>query len=106
MRPRAYEGKEPYIFVSYAHKDDDQVFEILSALGEKGYRVWYDEGITPGSEWTEDIARHLDDSAMVIAFITPASMASKTAGGRSIMPFSKRSRSSRLFWRRLRCPRG
>ena len=77
MRPRAYEGKEPYIFVSYAHKDDDQVFEILSALGEKGYRVWYDEGITPGSEWTEDIARHLDDSAMVIAFITPASMASK-----------------------------
>ena len=77
MRPRAYEGKEPYIFVSYAHKDDDQVFEILSALGEKEYRVWYDEGITPGSEWTEDIARHLDDSAMVIAFITPASMASK-----------------------------
>lgn len=77
MRPKAYEGKEPYIFVSYAHKDDDQVFEILSALGEKGYRVWYDEGITPGSEWTEDIARHLDDSAMVIAFITPASMASK-----------------------------
>lgn len=72
----AYEGSENYIFVSYAHKDTDKVFPIMSALNRAGYRIWYDEGIAPGSEWPEDIATHLNSSAMVIAFISPHSMAS------------------------------
>ena len=45
-----YEGKEPYIFISYAHKDSDRVFPILEELDRRGYRVWYDDGIAPGSE--------------------------------------------------------
>lgn len=72
----AYEGSESYIFISYAHRDSDKVMPILRRLRESGCRVWYDEGIAPGSEWPEDIARHLDGSAMVIAFVTPNSMAS------------------------------
>ena len=77
MKPVAYEGKENYIFISYAHKDSEAVFEVLRELDRKGYRIWYDDGIAPGSEWPEDIARHLDASQMVIAFITPSSMASR-----------------------------
>jgi hypothetical protein len=46
----AYEGKEPYIFVSYAHKDSPAVFHIVEQLSARGYRIWYDEGIEPGSE--------------------------------------------------------
>ena len=72
----AYEGKEPYIFVSYAHKDSDEVLPLLDALAEKGCRIWYDNGIAPGSEWPEYIATHLDRSAMVLAFISPNSIAS------------------------------
>lgn len=74
MRPKVYEGNENYIFVSYAHSDRDQVFEVLHALEEQGYRFWYDEGIAPGSEWAEDIARHLSRSYLVMAFITGRSV--------------------------------
>lgn len=76
MELKAYEGPEKYIFVSYAHKDSDDVLKILSRLTERGYRIWYDEGIAPGSEWPENIARHLDASATVLAFISPRSVAS------------------------------
>ena len=72
----AYEGQNNYIFVSYAHKDGDKVFRIIEKLHDRGYRIWYDEGIVPGSEWPENIAMHLKNSAMVIAFISPNSMAS------------------------------
>jgi len=76
VKPVAYEGKEKYIFISYAHKDSDLVMRIMSALQAEGYRIWYDDGIIPGSEWPENIAMHLNDAAMVIAMISPNSMAS------------------------------
>jgi len=72
----AYEGPENYIFISYAHKDTEKVLPILETLCSRGYRIWYDDGITPGSEWPEDIAQHLNGCAMAIAFVSPNSMAS------------------------------
>ena len=77
MKPIVYEGNEPYIFVSYAHRDSAAVFRVLYELQNRGYRLWYDDGIAPGSEWPEDIAQHLDRAAMVISFITPKSMESQ-----------------------------
>lgn len=71
---RAYEGKEPFIFISYAHKDSDRVMPILAKLQQEGYRVWYDEGIAPGSEWPENIAQHLNDCAVTIAMVSANSM--------------------------------
>lgn len=76
MVPTAYEGKENYIFVSYAHSDRDEVFKVLSEMENKGYRFWYDDGIAPGSEWPEDIANHLNGSYVVLAFITSRAAAS------------------------------
>ena len=58
----AYKGSEKYIFVSYAHKDSEQVFPIMKMLKSRGYRIWYDEGIVPGSEWTDHIAKRLNNS--------------------------------------------
>ena len=72
----AYEGKENYIFISYSHKDTEKVLPIMKKLHDLGCRIWYDEGIAPGSEWPEDIAQHLNNSSMVIAFVSPNSMAS------------------------------
>lgn len=71
-----YEGNENYLFISYAHKDSKAVMNVVDELISRGYRVWYDEGIAPGSEWPENIAQHLNDSAAVIAFVTPNSIAS------------------------------
>jgi len=70
---KAYEGDKPYIFVSYAHKESEIVFSIIERLSEKGYRIWYDDGISPGSEWPEYIASHLNGCEVCLAFISPIS---------------------------------
>jgi len=74
--PVTYEGSEPYVFISYAHKDTARVLPIIEALVARGFRVWYDAGIEAGTEWPDYIAKHLENAARVIAFLSPASMAS------------------------------
>lgn len=49
----AYEGREPYIFISYARVDADKVTPLLEALSSAGYRIWYDAGIQSGADWLE-----------------------------------------------------
>ncbi|MBQ9424899.1 MAG: TIR domain-containing protein [Erysipelotrichaceae bacterium] len=69
----AYRGKDPYIFVSYAHKDSDKVFAEIRKFNEAGFNVWYDEGIAPGNEWTDEIADALAECAVFVVMITPFS---------------------------------
>ncbi len=52
----AYRGSEPYVFVCYAHEDAETVYTELRWLHEQGVNLWYDEGISPGHEWTEELA--------------------------------------------------
>ncbi len=77
QRISPYEGAEPYIFISYAHRDYDRIAPILRELAARGYRFWYDEGIDPGTEWPESIARHLERSSVCLSFISPYSAGSK-----------------------------
>lgn len=85
-----YEGKKPYIFISYAHKDSHLVFPILEELDRRGYRIWYDDGIAPGSEWPENIAQHLDGCSVTMAFISPNSIASANCRREVTFALSKR----------------
>ena len=71
-----YEGEKPYIFVSYAHADSKDVMEVITDMHDRGYRVWYDEGIEVGSEWPECIAEHLRGANLMLAFISKAYMRS------------------------------
>lgn len=73
----AYEGRENYVFISYAHKDDHAVLPIIKALTMSGFRVWYDSSIKVGSEWPDDIEYHLDHCIGVLAFISPSSVSSQ-----------------------------
>ncbi len=73
---RPYEGEEKYIFVSYCHKDSEKVFPVVERLAKEGYRVWYDEGINPGTEWPEIIAQHLNNCTVCMAFISQSSLES------------------------------
>lgn len=74
MNPRPYEGKEKYIFISYSHKDTDRVMPIISRLMNEGFRVWYDDGISPGTEWPEVIAQHLNDCELFVSFLSNSYM--------------------------------
>ncbi len=66
----AYNGTEPYIFISYSHKDMKPVVEAVDTLIDNGFRVWYDNGIEAGTEWPEYIAERLMSSQVVIAFMS------------------------------------
>lgn len=70
-------GDKPYIFVSYSHKDSAVVFPAIKAVQEKGYPVWYDDSIRSGISWRSHIAERVSNSAMVIAFMSENSVASK-----------------------------
>lgn len=70
LRPNAYNGNEPYIFVSYSHLDSNIVLPIIQALQARGVRIWYDAGIEVGTEWPEYIAEHLDGCTGFLAFIS------------------------------------
>ena len=53
----AYTGNEPYLFVSYSHKDTAAVYPILDALYERKYRIWYDESCENGNDFRDEL-RH------------------------------------------------
>ncbi len=65
-----YKGNQPYMFISYSHRNSDEVMEIISKLQQLEFRVWYDMGIDPGTEWDENIASHITGCAYFIAFIS------------------------------------
>ncbi len=69
--------ERPYAFISYSHRDSDQVMPVLDRLKRRDVAVWYDQGIEVGSEWPEFIAQALVGARCVIAFITPNSVASQ-----------------------------
>ena len=65
-----YQGGEPYIFLSYSHIDIKTAMEIVYHLQADGYRVWYDEGIDPGTEWDENIAFHVENCSFFMALLS------------------------------------
>lgn len=67
---RPYCGKEPYIFISYAHRNETEVYRIIERMQAEGYRVWYDRGVDPGTEWADNIAERVSSCDYFIAYIT------------------------------------
>jgi hypothetical protein len=72
----AYSGDAPFIFTSYAHKDSAIVYPELDRLHRNGFRIWYDEGIDPGNEWPDEVAKALARCELFIVFISPRSVES------------------------------
>lgn len=73
----AYQGDDPYVFICYARSDAAQVYPELVWLNEQGCNIWYDEGISPGSDWTEALASSIERANAFIFFGSPASAVSK-----------------------------
>ena len=70
IKTKPYNGDKSFIFISYAHKDKARVMPVIDKLLLKGYRVWYDEGIDPGTEWDENIAGHIYKCDCMVAFLS------------------------------------
>ncbi|MFB3106115.1 MAG: toll/interleukin-1 receptor domain-containing protein [Pseudomonadales bacterium] len=65
----AYTGDEPYIFVSYAHADNEIIYPEIQWLRDQGFNVWYDEGISPGTVWRDELADSIEGSNLYLSNI-------------------------------------
>ena len=66
----AYQGDQPYVFVSYAHTDARAVYPELQRLHTLGINVWYDEGISPGAIWRDELARRIENCSVFLLFLS------------------------------------
>ncbi len=73
----AYRGTEGYVFVCYSHQDRLAVYNDLALLRSRGVRIWYDEGISPGSEWSDALATALEGAALMLFYASGASASSR-----------------------------
>lgn len=67
----------PYLFLSYAHKDDREAQELLDMLDRMGARVWYDDGLLGGSHWDTQLEAKILGAAGVICLVTEPYIASR-----------------------------
>ncbi|MCR5089593.1 MAG: TIR domain-containing protein [Oscillospiraceae bacterium] len=67
-----YQGSEPYIFLSYSHKDTDEASQIVGQMMHNRFRIWYDEGVIPGTQWDENIAVKVVNCSFFIALVSRA----------------------------------
>lgn len=58
------------IFISYAHKDASDVRQVIHALEQRGYHVWYDGGIEAGSDWANSIGVNLESAKVMLLFLS------------------------------------
>ena len=77
LKPIAYGGNEPFIFVSYSHKDKEAVYRLIWEMADEGFRVWYDEGIEPGTGWDDNVASHVENCALFLVLMSPNYLASE-----------------------------
>lgn len=79
MKNTCLNKEKPYMFISYSHEDAESVYPILNRLHDNGYRLWYDQHIDGGSEWTDDISDWLthDNCIKFVIFISEHSAVSE-----------------------------
>ena len=73
----AYSGQGPFIFVSYAHDDAASVYSELRWIKAQGFNVWYDEGISPGHSWQDELANRIDSCALFLCYISQNAVKSR-----------------------------
>ena len=86
-----YEGKRPYVFVSYSHSgnDNNTVLETIDILQRKfNYRIWFDNGIHSGENWSQKIVQHLEACSTFVVFLSPNSLNSRNVGSEISLAFS------------------
>ncbi len=68
-----------YIFISYSHKDEKQVYPLLQKLYDAGVNYWYDKELNDGDVWNEKVKDIInsDNCAGAIFLLSSNSVTSK-----------------------------
>jgi hypothetical protein len=75
------EGQPIEVFFSYSREDKplrDKLEKHLVSLKRQGViSLWHDREIVAGSEWEEEIDRHLKTADIILLLVSPDFVASK-----------------------------
>lgn len=93
----AYSGNEPFLFVSYSHRNIDKVYPILDELHDKKYRIWYDESCETGNDFRDELRVKIEACEAVLLFVSAASMASPFCGMEVIVARENKKRIYPIF---------
>ena len=83
----SYDGTEPYLFVSYSHRDAKVVNEVLKRIDKEKFRLWYDDTMEIGDDFREELRSRIEKSCAILLFISDSSMQSKYCGMEIITAF-------------------
>ena len=86
-----YEGKRPYVFISYSHvgNDNKTVLETIELLQNTySYRIWFDNGIHSGENWSQKIVQQLEGCSAFVVFMSPNSLNSRNVSSEISIAFS------------------
>lgn len=67
-KPRAYDGDEKYVFISYSHDSKREVYKILHRLNNAGVHFWYDDSLEHGVNWKDNVKEKILNSEAVWFF--------------------------------------
>lgn len=102
----AYTGTEPYVFFSYSHSDREIVERIIIGLKQNMCRIWYDEGLSPGESWNDDLAEHLKNAEIVVIMLTQNSISSRYVKAEINYAISKDIKILPVFLEQIELPSG
>jgi hypothetical protein len=75
--PKAYNGDEPFLFISYKREQLREASRIMFRLQAMGCRIWYDREIHPGEEWPKVLRDKISQSKGVFFMGSLESITSK-----------------------------
>ena len=74
--PIVYDGKEPYIFVSYSYKNRKEAYAIITVMQKQGYRIWYDDRLEKNKS-KSDVIGKIENCFLFMCFLSKNYIASQ-----------------------------
>ena len=65
------------LFICYAHTDIWQVKQLVEVLQSGGHSLWFDDRLTVGEDWKQQISQNIRDSDTFLYILSPESVASE-----------------------------
>jgi len=66
--------KDKYLFISYAHNDAADVYDVIREIYEAGWDLWYDQGIKPTKQYLPTISDNLRNCSIFVLMLTDVSV--------------------------------
>lgn len=99
-----YEGNQPFVFISYSHKDSDKCAEIRRILDCEHIRYWYDNGLNSGDDWNLVIAQHLIKAEVCLVLMSGDAAASEYVKNELNLAFNHRVKIQTLMLHQFDLP--